>query len=220
MDDLHKAFDNLKQFANNDLTQRISVLEFLLSNRDAIAVKHRLEAERVTEPLLQSALTIKQVASQIDVIVHALGIMVALPYILEKGEVIQSLSLGAGNTGKAFDLETDLRIAEFKFINWRGGAEAIRQNQLFKDLFSLASYETTKRRYLYLTGAEIPLRFLNNSNRALTSVLSKNEGVKNQFFSIYGDKYKTVSSYFHAVRHTVTVIDLTTVVPALAGEVG
>ncbi len=220
MDDIQKALKNLKQFANNDLTQRISDLEFILSNRDAMAVKHRLEAECITEPLLQSALTIKQVASQIDVIVHALGIMVALPYILENGEVIQSLSLGAGNTGKAFDLETDLRIAEFKFINWRGGAEAIRQNQLFKDLFSLASYKTTKRRFLYLTGAEIPLRFLNNSNRALTSVLSKNEGVKSQFYDIYGDKYKTVSSYYYGVRHIVTVVDLATVVPTLAGQVG
>ena len=213
MDDLQQALTQLKQFSKSDLTRRISDLEFILSNRDALSVKSRLDTEQVTGPLLKSALTIKQVASQIDVIVHAVGIMVSLPYILGKGEVVQSLSLGAGNTGKVFDLETDLRIAEFKFINWRGGAEAIRQNQLFKDLFTLAAYNTSKSKFLYLTGAEIPLRFLNSSNRALSSVMSKNEAIKDQFYSTYGDNYKTVSSYYHAVKHTVNIIDLARIVP-------
>ena len=48
------------------------------------------------------------------VIVHAVGILVALPKILEPGELVQSLSLGAGNTGRAHDLETDRRIDEFR----------------------------------------------------------------------------------------------------------
>ena len=219
MDDLHKALQDLKQFTRSDLTKRISALESMLKNRDALAVKKSLDTEQITEPLLQSALTIKQVASQIDVIVHAVGIMVSLPYILEKGEVVQSLSLGAGNTGKDFDLETDFRIAEFKFINWRGGAESIRQNQLFKDLFNLAVCNTTKSKYLYLTGAEIPLKFLNNSKRALSSVLSKNEAIKEQFYSIHGDKYKTVSSYYHEVKHTVKIVDLTSIVPAFQDDI-
>lgn len=54
-------------------------------------------------------------------IMHAAGIMVALPWILESGEIVESLSLGAGNTGRDHDLETNRRIAEFKFIDWRGG---------------------------------------------------------------------------------------------------
>ena len=214
MDYLQKALQQLKQFTKSDLTKRISDLEFILKNRDALAVQNRLDTEQVTEPLLKSALTIKEMASQIDVIVHAVGIMISLPYILEKGETVQSLSLGAGNTGKAFDLETDLRIAEFKFINWRGGAESIRQNQLFKDLFTLAIYDTTKSKHLYLTGAEIPLKFLNNSKRVLSSVLSKNETIKEQFYSIYGTKYKDVSSYYNDVKHTVTIVDLMSIVPA------
>lgn len=213
MADIQTALTDLKQFAQSDLTRRISGLESRLSNRDSLSLKSQLENEQVTESLLNSALNIKQVASQIDVIVHAVGIMVSLPYILEKGEVVQALSLGAGNTGKAFDLETDLRIAEFKFINWRGGSEAIRQNQLFKDLFCLAAHSTSKKKDLYLTGAEIPLRFLSNSKRSLNSVMSKNEAIKDQFYSTYGDKYKTVSSYFHAVKHTVNIIDLARVVP-------
>ena len=61
-----------------------------------------------------AALLVKRSAGQINVIVHAVGILVALPKILEPGELVQSLSLGAGNTGRAHDLETDRRIDEFR----------------------------------------------------------------------------------------------------------
>jgi hypothetical protein len=71
---------------------------------------------------------------------------------LEPAERVEYLSLGAGNTGKAFDLETDLRVCEFKFINWQGGAEAIRQNALFKDLYLLAEASTAKRKYKTFSG--------------------------------------------------------------------
>jgi hypothetical protein len=80
----------------------------------------------------------------VNVAIHALGILLALPEILEVlevGEVVEELSLGAGNTGRAFDLVTNVRVAEFKFIKWRGGAEAIRQNGLFVDVFHLACSE-------------------------------------------------------------------------------
>lgn len=43
-----------------------------------------------------------------------------LPHILEPDERVESVSLGAGNTGRDFDLETNVRVAEFKFIHWRG----------------------------------------------------------------------------------------------------
>ena len=61
-----------------------------------------------------AALLVKRSAGQINLIVHAVGILVALPKILEPGELVQSLSLGAGNTGRAHDLETDRRIDEFR----------------------------------------------------------------------------------------------------------
>ena len=96
----------------------------------------------------------------------------ALPYILESGETVEYVSLGAGNTGRQFDLETNYRVAEFKFIHWRGGAESIRQNQLFKDFYLLAENETIKRKYLYVLGAKFPLHFL-NGGRKLNSVLTQ-----------------------------------------------
>ncbi len=99
--------------------------------------------QNITASLLDSAFILKEVAGQINVIVHAVGILIALPHILREGEVIQSLSLGAGNTGKAFDLETDWRVAEFKFIQWRGG-----QSQSGKILFSKISMGWLRQKHL------------------------------------------------------------------------
>ena len=100
---------------------------------------------------------IKRLAGEIHVVIHALGILLCLPHILKTGEIVESVSLGAGNTGKAFDLETNRRIAEFKFIRWQGGAEMIRQNALFKDFYLMAEHSTHKEKYLYVLGTEIPL---------------------------------------------------------------
>src|SRR6266851_1641833 len=92
--------------------------------------------------LLLAASKIKSVAGRINDVVHALGILVSLPKIINGNETIISMSLGAGNTGRLWDLETSKQVAEFKFIRWQGGPESIRQNGLFKDFFSLAEYET------------------------------------------------------------------------------
>lgn len=213
MGDVQDALLNLERFKNSNLTKRIAGLEQLLAGNNINGVKKELGKEGITQSLLHAALVVKKASSQIDVVVHALGIMTALPYILKQDEHVESLSLGAGSTGKAFDLETNMRIAEFKFIKWQGGSESIRQNQLFKDLFSLAAYETTKERQLFLTGVEIPLRFLATSNRSIKSALSKNDAVKESFYAAYGDKYKTVSQYYHDVRSKVEIVDLSKLLP-------
>ena len=72
----------------------------------------------------------------------------------------------------AFDLETNLRVAEFKFINWRGGTETIRQNGVFKDYLLLALHPTAKRKHLYLLGTDHAVKFL-RGGRALSSVLNR-----------------------------------------------
>lgn len=159
---------------------------------------------------------IKRASAQIDVLVHAIGILNALPYILEPGEVVERLSLRAGNTGRAHDLETDRRVAEFKFIEWRGGPESIRQNGVFKDLFNLVSSQTTKRRMLYLVGTKHPMRFLQN-NRALRSVL-KDASMATRFHEAYGDRFQTVGQYYATVRDLVEVVDLVGLVPGLSAR--
>lgn len=178
-----------------------------MKNANKADVNSILVAENIAESLVKSALIIKNASSEIDVKIHAAGIMLSLPMILEKDEVVHSLSLGAGNTGKQFDLETNFRVAEFKFINWRGGAESIRQNGLFKDYFNLEAHETDKEKCMYLTGSREAISFL-NGKRSLESVLSKDNATRNRFFSKHGDKYKVVQEYYHDVKSIVTIIDL------------
>lgn len=169
--DSNNAFESLRGFSGEDLTSTLSRIEQALSgstteNCDALLLANGAEHE-----VLEAAALVKRLAGQINVIIHALGIMLCLPQLLQPGEVVESVSLGAGNTGRLFDLETNQRVAEFKFIAWQGGPESIRQNSLFKDFYCLAEHDTPKRKYLYVLGTEIPLRFL-TANRAIGSVLS------------------------------------------------
>ena len=159
----------------------------------------------------------KSLVGQVNVVIHVVGILIALPHILANGERVQNLSLGAGNTGRSHDLETDRQIAEFKFIAWRGGAEAIRQNGLFVDIFNLVSTPGTKRRVMYVVDKEHPLRFLSN-NRSISSVLSKSRAVEERFRDAHGTQFTTVREYWNAVADEVDIVDLRDVVPAFASS--
>ena len=147
-------------------------------------------------------------------LIHAAGILTALPSILDDSEVVQTLSLGAGNTGRRFDLETNHRIAEFKFIRSRGGAESIRQNSLFKDFYYLAEASTKKTRYLYLLELQRPVQFL-QGGRKLTSVMSRNSKLAKEFHRAYGKRFRLVREYFRYRHHRVRLVDLSEILPAL-----
>lgn len=193
-------------------TAWIGGLEGRLKGANGDQVGSLLESDGIGAGTLDAAIQIKRMAGRINVLVHAIGILNALPYILEPGEIVESLSLGAGNTGKDHDLETDRRIAEFKFITWRG-ADTIRQNSLFADLFNLASNPTTRAKYLYVVGRDIPMRFLEN-RRALNSVL-KDAPLAARFKAAHDDRYLTVRDYYATVKDQVKIVDLVGVVPGL-----
>ncbi len=150
---------------------------------------------------------IKKEVGDINMIIHAVTILVILPRILENGEHVISLSLGAGNTGRQFDLETNRRIAEFKLIDWKGGAESIRQNSLFKDFYNLAENEGRKKRYLYVNGTEFPLKFL-NGNRSLKSVMSRGNKLWAEFRAEYGNRFTYVSDYYKYRKRRVRLEDI------------
>lgn len=171
----------------------------------------------VDEPLLKGARLAKNVAAQVDVVLHAAGILHALPHVLEPGEVVESVSLGAGNTGRPHDLETDRQIAEFKFINWAGGAETVRQDTLLIDIFNLAAAATTKRRVMYVTGADIPRRWLAGSKRQTRECLARKRRIPARFDEQYGpDAHHYVRDFWAAIESTIELVDLTPLVPGLA----
>jgi len=210
MVDLNETINLLIDFRAGSLKAKISDLENTFQGVDVEEANRLLNNFQIDDTLLEGALTIKEVAGQINVIIHAVGILLTIPKIFKDGELIEYLSLGAGSTGKKFDLETNLRVAEFKFIKWKGGAEAIRQNRLFKDFYNLAEDTSGKEKYLYLLGLTIPLKFL-RGGRALSSVLSRDMHLSNAFTEKYGERFMTVNQYFRHKENTVKIVDLNTI---------
>lgn len=196
--DQDEGIDLLSRFTGPDLTNTLLRIEDAARGVTATGCEAFLDGSGVRLDVLAAAAELKRQAGQINVTIHALGILLCLPHILEPGERVEYVSLGAGNTGRQFDLETNVRVAEFKFIRWRGGAETIRQNSIFKDFVLLADSPTPKQKYLYLLGTHHAMKFL-NGRRALTSVLSHNDKLRTVFFGRFGAQFKTVRDY-HAVH--------------------
>jgi len=204
--EISDAIKVLAKFSGSNLTSTLSQIESSISGKTLENCSELLIEHNVHHDALSASGVIKNLAGQINVIVHALGILLCLPEILHIDETIEYVSLGAGNTGKSFDLETNLRVAEFKFINWRGGAETIRQNSLFKDFYGLAENTSGKLKYLYVVGREVPVRFL-EGKRAIGSVLSKNVTLQKEFSAKYPG-CKIVSDYYVPKRETVEIVDM------------
>ncbi|CAB4886849.1 MAG: hypothetical protein F2793_10055 [Actinobacteria bacterium] len=206
---------------SSKLGEQIRALEEALVGALGVEAAGRAAALGVDDSLLAGAVSVKALSAQIDVVLHAVGIIEALPHILAPGEQVQALSLGAGNTNRDFDLETDLQVAEFKFIGWRGGAESVRQDAVLIDVFNLDRAKTERRKVLYLTGSSIPLRYLSTSKRKTRACLARRPGVLEQFDAIYGaDAFIHVADYWAAVRDRIEVVDLVDVLPVLGVATG
>jgi hypothetical protein len=217
---IEDAIHLLQGFRGADLTQTIYQIEKSLRGASADSYTSVLATSGAKAEVLGAAGLIKQLAGQINVVIHALGILLCLPHILRPGEIIDYVSLGAGNTGRAFDLETNLRVAEFKFIRWQGGPESIRQNSLFKEFYEMAEHNTPKEKYLYVLGTEHGEKFF-NGGRALSSVL-RTATLRNRFNEKFGNQYRTVRDYYVPRKGQVVIQDVSPFVPelvAVAAEV-
>ncbi len=208
------ALQAIDAFIGPDLAGRIAELEWKVKGCNGDGCRAKSEEAGVTGSLLTAAYSVKRAAGQIHVIIHVVGGLLLLPKIMEADEKIEYVSLGAGNTGRDFDLATDRRIAEFKFIHWRGGAETMRKKALFKDFYRLAEEPTDRRKELYVLGTSHPLRFL-RGNSALESVMSRNVALLKDFREKFGNKFSTVAEYYAARQHVVKMIDASPLVPEL-----
>jgi hypothetical protein len=211
---LIEAAAALQKFGGNDLTRTLANVEIAVQGMLSQNCADALATFGVNDELLLAAGLMKRVAGQVNVVIHAMGILACLPHLLEPGESVKYVSLGAGNTGRSFDLETSHRVAEFKFIRWQGGPESIRQNQLFKDFYLLARSDVNKSKNLYVLGTYYPLRFF-NGRRALSSVLSPHTRVAEQFNSDFGDRYGVVRDYYLEHKDKVKIEDVSQYVPDL-----
>jgi hypothetical protein len=202
------AIEAIEKFQGANLTKSISGIEEQVKKgwglNEAQLFCH---SNGIDDHFMASALAIKKVAGQINVIIHAAGILRSLPSILEPGEKVEYVSLGAGNTGRKFDLETNFRVAEYKFIDWQGGPESIRQNGIFKDFYELAECETHKKKFLYVVGDKFPRKFF-EGGRALTSVLSRRPEILKTIKSKYGANIVRVCDYFELKKTVVEICDI------------
>ena len=107
MADLIKATKKIHSFQHDNLTNHLANLEVEFEGVNQSSVQVLCSSQGIDDTLFSSAIILKNAVGQINVIIHAVGILLLLPNILKKGEIIESLSLGAGNTGKQFDLETN-----------------------------------------------------------------------------------------------------------------
>src|SRR2546421_3158046 len=147
-DSLPAAIARLDAFTSGRMPRvRVGQLEAAIAGLDREAIGILLAHETIDDHVLRAALAIKRLAGEVNVLVHALGILLSLSYILEPGEIVKAVSLGAGTGGRRFDLESDRRIAEFKFTRWQGH-DAVRQNELFADFVGLAESSGSLKRQL------------------------------------------------------------------------
>ena len=214
MINITEAVNSVQKFIRDSLTSRISEIESVLQNKNKSEVVHFLDTEIINSQIISSAFSLKSIIGQINVVIHSVGILLSLPKILKEDEKIEYLSLGAGNTGRDFDLETNFRIAEFKFINWKGGAESIRQNSLFKDFYLLAESNNNKQKELYVIGKDIPLQFF-NGNRSIESVLSRNNKLFFEFKNKYQEQFLVVKDYYNFKKDDVQLINLSDIIPGI-----
>jgi len=192
---------------------RVGQLEVAIAGLDREAINTLLASETIDDHVLRAALTIKRLAGEVNVLVHALGILLSLKHILEPDEILMAVSLGAGTGGRRYDLETDRRIAEFKFTRWRGH-DAVRQNELFADFVYLAESADSRRRQLFVAGLTLPRKFLTNSKRSLASVCQRRPDVLARIKLGDGMTFQTVSEYTAARFERVELVDLEHILPA------
>lgn len=204
---LLESIEAIRAFQGDSLTASLAAMEQAVQGVTSETAEGFCSGRGINDECLNSALEIKRMAGQINVIVHAAGIIRSLPAILRNGEVVESVSLGAGNAGRKFDLETNHQVAEFKFIDWQGGAETIRQNGIFKDYYELAEYPTDKRKVLYVVGTKYPLKFF-KGKRAITSVLSKQPAILNAIREKYGNSVLVVRDYHEIMKASVEICDV------------
>ena len=206
------AISRVQQFKSHSLTETIAAAESQARGAGAVGVVSINRSFGVSPDLLIAAAEVKRASAQIDVIIHAIGILYALPHMLREEEVVESLSLGAGSAGSDFDLVTSRCVAEFKFIHWQERGNAVRNKTLFQDYFRLAREDIRKEKYLYLLETDIPLRFLQGGRDPL-KVLDRNKRLALDFTARYGRTYRSVAEYYEAHQEEVHIVNLTEMVP-------
>ena len=206
MMNINEAINNVTAFKKESVKETLKNLQ----NTDNINSSYDFEN------IFISAKIIKEASSQIDEIVHASGIMLALNVWLYKNEKVQYLSLGAGNHKEHFDLETNQRIAEFKFGKWNeNSANGIRRRGYFSNYISLLIDEKDRDKYFVVEDKKTFLKFMNGTAK-WKNVLSKNptgfEKLEKFLVNNKAEHIETVGEIYNQFIDKVIIVDYTEII--------
>lgn len=199
--DLIEALNVIDRFKNINIRETFKALEKL----DALDMDYDFAT------IFSASKIMKEASAQIDEIVHASGIMNAQKKWLDENEKLRYLSLGAGNHKERFDLETNLRIAEFKFGRWNDKSpNGLRRRGYFSNYIGLLTSEDPRRKYFVVEDKESFFKFI-KGKADWRNVLSKNPtGLKKlEFFLIENGKENltSVGQIYSAFEESVTILD-------------
>lgn len=217
--ELTQAIRYIADFAASGLlSTKIGNLEKDMDGKNSTQLPHILKEYGVSEKVLHAGFVARRELGQINDLIHALSISLVLETILETEEIIERApSLAAGNDpGRPYDLETDLRVAEFKLARWKG-SDSSRQRDAVKDFVHLAADQSGRRAELYVLGP-LPAHFLRTTSRSIESQLRSSKASLDRFEGLFGDAEVPVSSFVLGPGSHVDVIDLETLIPNLFGE--
>ena len=211
--DVLTAVRVLEEFLDaSQLTDTIRRLENGLAGADRAAAAQAATRAGVTAELLAAAVTVRARFGRINDLIHAAGIVLALPYLLDEGEKITTRpSLAAGNDpSRPYDLRTDRRAAEFKFSQWKG-ADAMRKRNTFKDLVLLAAADAP-RAELLVVGPE-PEVFLRTCRSSAEWGLDRAKAVRELFEERFGPLETTIAEFTATHASHVAITDVRALLP-------
>jgi len=198
------------------LTDSIARLEYALEGCTGEEAPGRLHERGVSSDLLRAGLLARERFGRINDLIHATAIALALPHLLCPGETLRRPSLAAGNDpSRPYDVETDLRIAEFKLARW-AGSDAGRKRHLFKDVVHLAAADHGGRSVeLYVLGQQ-PAHFLQMTTSTAAWALNRMADHTRQLFEQrFGSLRTPIPDFINGPAAHVAVIDLEQRLPQL-----
>jgi hypothetical protein len=200
--------------APGGLGQRIAALERDLAGKTGETSAAVVAAHGLTPATFSASLLVREELGKLSDLIHATGIALALPHLLEPNEVLKTPSLAAGNDpGRLYDVETNLRAAELKFARWTNGGNGGREKDLFKDLVLLTQAPRSLRAEIFVRGPR-PARFLSGRASARKQ-LKRSQAVLAVFDAQVDDPEITVAAYVSAYAGHIKVIDLEQAVPSV-----
>lgn len=206
--EIGKTIERITSFKELCLKSKVKQLE------KSIKTKRNLLGLNIDE-VYEAALEIKELSKQVNEIIHATGIIRCLHSILDEDEKVESLSLASSG---GIDLETDRRIAEFKFARWQEeGGNGMRERGVFADLVGLYVHDRIdKKKELYVMDSGSVLKFLNDSGSGWFEKLSKSTRVRAKLEKHIEEQklsgIQTVKDVYELASHHVRIIDINVVI--------